>query len=273
MNKKNIWMYWEQGWDKAPKVVRMSKNSFFKFNPDYEIVLLDSNNINDYIDLPKGIETNYDNITIQKITDLYRLALLSKYGGIWTDATVICRRPINEWLENYYSYSFFAFRNPGKDRLMSSWFIAADKKSLILQRLNKKFSDLFADNYFSNQKKFYRRSLIKIFSLLWNDSYKTTPGWLSWFALKILRVYPYYIFHYTFNKLIINDTECSKLWYSSKPFIGNPHILRLFENDVDGIGKAKKEIDSGHNPVYKMSLHVDYENKYWKDVIAYLEEN
>ena len=266
-------MYWHQGWDLAPKLANISKMSFISLNPDYEIVLLDQNNISDYIDIPKCIETNNDNIDIKKISNLYRLALLCKYGGIWSDASVICRRPLNSWV-NEYDTNFFTFRNPGKDRLISTWFIVVDKDSLILQRWNKEYSELWAENHFSNQKRFYHKFLIKIFSLWWNNSYKTTPRWLSWFARKILRVYPYYICHYTFNKLIINDYECSKLWYGSKAFNWNSYnfkSLRELKKDADGIDKAKREIDSWSYPVFKFSFNVDYENKYWDAVLAYLQ--
>lgn len=114
----------------------------------------------------------------------------------------MCAQPLSKWLEEYYGSIFFAFRTPGEDRLMSNWFIAAESKSIILQRLYQNFSEFYAINYFSNQGTTLGYLLIKYFSHRWNSDFETTLKWHSRFARRVLCVYPFYIFHYTFNKLI-----------------------------------------------------------------------
>ena len=42
-------------------------------------------------------------------SDLLRLYLLNKYGGVWVDSTNLCRRPLNDWLPSAASQGFFAF--------------------------------------------------------------------------------------------------------------------------------------------------------------------
>lgn len=273
MITKKIWTYWHQGWEQAPSVVKQCADSWARLNPEYEVHMLDQHSLFSYIDFPKGIDIRRKDLTIQKIAVFGRLALLSMYGGVWTDATVICTRPLNEWLEEYYGSRFFAFRSPGEDRLMSNWFIAAESESLILQRVHKSFSDYYAGNYFSNQDTKLGDRLLKFFGPRWNSDFRTTLKWHSWFARKILRIYPYFIFHYTFNKLILNDPECADLWNQAKPFPAEPPIrLQLFAGLANGIEKAKEEIDSGLTPMYKLDWRIDSSSPYWDAILRYLEE-
>jgi hypothetical protein len=273
MRKKIIWTYWHQGWENAPSLVKQCKDSWVKFNPDYALHALDQNSLFKEIELGKGIDIQRRDITIQKIAALSRLTLLSKYGGIWTDATVMCTQQLDDWLDDYYDSHFFAFRNPGRDRLMSNWFIAAESDSIILQRLYKNFSDYFSNNYFSNQGTTLGSILHKYFKRRWNSNVKTTIKWHSWFARKILRIYPYFIFHYTFNKLILSDPECEHLWNSSKPFLAYyPHRVQDLEKEPGGIEEAKKEIDAALTPMYKLNWRADSSNNYWKTILAYFGE-
>lgn len=233
---------------------------------------LDQNSLFDYVDFPAGIDIQRKDLTIQIVSDLGRLALLSKYGGVWTDATVMCARPLNEWLEEYYGSQFFAFRNPDKNRLMDTWFIAAESENIILRRLYKNFSDFYVNNYFSNQGTVFGKALLLYFRRRWNSDFRTTVNWHSWFARKVLRIYPYFIIHYTFNKLILDDPECAKLWNEAKPFPAGPLISQHFAKTLDGIEKTKREIDSGIVPMYKLNWRVDSSKSYWTAILAYLGE-
>ena len=258
MITKQIWMYWDQGWDHAPDLVKECKNSWIRLNPDYEMHTLDQTSLFDYIDFPVGIDIRRKDLTIQKVANLARLALLSKHGGVCADATLMCVKPLSEWIEEYYESQFFAFRNPGTDRLMSNWFIAAESENIILRRLY-------------NQGTALGKVLLKKFGRYWNKEIKTSLKWHSWFARKVLRIYPYFIFHYTFNKLIHDDPECAKLWNDAKPFSAEaPHLMKRLESAVDGIAKAKREIDNHNTPMYKLSWRVDSSNSYWSAIIPYL---
>jgi hypothetical protein len=298
MSTKIIWIYWHQGWDKAPSLVQQSKSSWIRLNPDYKVYALDQKSIFDYVDFPTGIDIQHyevsalnqkslydygdfptDNdirrkdLNVQKISALLRSALLSKYGGVWTDATVVCTKPLSEWLEAYYGSRFFAFRTPGPDRLMSNWFIAAESESIILQRLHKIFSDFYANNYFSNQGTALGNKLLVYFNRRWCSDFRSTLKWHSWFARKVLRVYPQFMFHYTFNKLILTDSECAELWNQVKPFPAEPpHRLQNFETLLNGIEEAKREIDSGLTPMYKLNWRVDSSNPYWTAILRHLKE-
>src|SRR4051812_33924103 len=114
MTTKTIWMYWHQGWAEAPPIATQSLASWSRWNPGYDIRALDQRSLPDYTDLPQRIDLGRRDLTVQKIAALARLALLAEHGGVWTDATVVCARPLDDWLGAYFTdCGFFAFRNPG----------------------------------------------------------------------------------------------------------------------------------------------------------------
>lgn len=95
--------------------------------------------------------------------------------------------------------------------------------------------------------------------------------WHSPFARKVLGVYPCFIFHYTFNRLILEDPECARLWNEAKPFAaGDPHRVQYLAEAADGIERATAVIDSGCSPVHKLAWRVDSSNEYWSAVVAHL---
>ena len=267
-------MYWHQGWEQAPSLVKQCNRSWIRLNPDYEMVALDQYSFSEYIDFSCGVDIRRKDITLQKATNLLRLALLSKYGGVWADATVVCRRPLSEWLDDYYGSRFFAFRNPGQDRLLSSWFIAAEPENVLLKQWLKTYSEFYANNYFSNQDTVLGKLLLNYFQRRWCSDVGITLKWHSWFARKILRVYPYFIFHYSFSKLLLSDPECAALWNQVKPFPAEqPHRLQQFQISFNGIEDALREIVSRHTPMYKLDWRVDSSNSYWGAALRYLEEH
>lgn len=117
---------WHQGFAEAPQIVRTALESWRRVNPDWRVVALDRDSLSDWVDLKSVIDLDRSDLTVQKFSAITRLCLLRRYGGVWTDATVCCLRPLDAWLPEHYGAGFFAFRNPGPDRLASNWLIAAE---------------------------------------------------------------------------------------------------------------------------------------------------
>lgn len=94
-------------------------------------------------------------------SDMIRLQLLCKYGGVWADSTTLCIRPLDAWLCDCCQSGFFAFSNPGKDREMSNWFIASEKNNSLIEKMRHKFSSFFLLNDFninSQLKQFVKKN-------------------------------------------------------------------------------------------------------------------
>ena len=95
---KIIWQYWGQGIDdNLPNVVKVCFASVDNHAGDYQVIRLDDNNISQYLDLPDFVFTKRQNPKFKPafFADLLRLALLSVYGGVWLDATVLLTAPLD----------------------------------------------------------------------------------------------------------------------------------------------------------------------------------
>jgi len=49
---------------------------------------------------------------LEAMSDRIRIELLARYGGVWADATTVCAKPLDEWLDANMLRGFFAFGVP-----------------------------------------------------------------------------------------------------------------------------------------------------------------
>lgn len=134
-----VWVCWFQGLDNAPELVKRCYASLQENLTDREIILITSENMNDYVKFPKYILEKWEKgyITHTHMTDLLRLELLIRYGGMWIDSTVLCTRKREEIPEYYFNSDLFFYQilKPGRDgqaQLMSSWLMSAKTNNRIL---------------------------------------------------------------------------------------------------------------------------------------------
>lgn len=174
---KNIYIYWGQAFNKAPEIVKACLLSWKLKNPTWNIIEIDDGNIHDYIHIEKEIaDIHQRQITKTSYSDIVRIFLLEKFGGCWCDATVFCNKCLDDWLPQNIHSGFFAFDRPDSDRLLSSWFLYADK-----------------DNYIV---KMWKQKVIQY----WKNHDK---------------MHAYFWFHYLFNDLCTSDTRYRQMWDST----------------------------------------------------------
>lgn len=126
MNLPNtVWIYWHQGWDQALGVSTASRRSWQVRNPEWEVRHLDGAGVEALLGRgwDRGLIPANQDYTSR--SNFVRLELLYRYGGVWVDATTFSVIPLSAWLEPHVNRGFFAFSNPGPDRLLSTWFLAA----------------------------------------------------------------------------------------------------------------------------------------------------
>lgn len=156
MFPKIIWHYWEQGWDNAPFVVQECLKSLKHYAPDWEIINLDKKSLNNYIDLPSKI-FKIEDFPIQPISDLIRILLLKKYGGVWIDATTYLNVNLTNFLYNI-ECDFFCFWRWSNKTTMSTWFMAAKEDSCIAKIMSEEFTNyLTSDDFINNNKKYFKK--------------------------------------------------------------------------------------------------------------------
>lgn len=124
---KIIWVSWLQGVDTAPLLVQDCVKQIYKWAFDYDIRIVTSANMKDYVDIPKHILQKLQKgiITYTHFSDILRIYLLAKYGGIWMDATVLLTQSLPDYVTQETLFFFQKAKDNPHPHVGSSWFIAA----------------------------------------------------------------------------------------------------------------------------------------------------
>jgi tetratricopeptide (TPR) repeat protein len=118
-----VWVYWGQGIANAPAVVKRCHEELMRHHAEDEVVVLDDGLVPHYVEIPEiARRRTAQNLT--KFSDVLRLELLSRYGGVWLDATCFVRRRLPDLLPELLPSGFFAFRY--RKARISSWFLASE---------------------------------------------------------------------------------------------------------------------------------------------------
>lgn len=173
---KHIWLWWEQGWEQAPFICSITKKTFQKLNPEFNINLVSKINLGDYLE-------NYEWIFQCEgpafRADIIRLLLLQKYGGVYADAATFCCVKLIDFIKEISFDQFWAFdiktfnKLPNDRRTVASWFYMATENNYIVNT----FTNVFVDKAKRNPKRHH-----------------------------------YFLHHHTLTELIENDSQF-KIWY------------------------------------------------------------
>jgi hypothetical protein len=230
---KTIYIIWFQGFDNCPEIVKICVKSWKKYNTDWNIVLLDNNNLINYVNLEYYIHDIYNkSISKTHLSDIFRSLLLKLYGGLYVDATTFCNKPLNDWLPNYIKKGFFAFSKPGPDRLISSWFLYSNKNNYIIDK--------------------WCNSILKYYTI--NNKSHT-----------------YFIYNYLFNDLYNSDNRFKKIFDKVPKLSANgfgPHYLQQ-KGMFNKISiQNKLDIDNKITPLYKLTYKCHFP-KYDETILLY----
>lgn len=92
-SEKIIWQYWGQGTssEEVPEFIQLCFDSVDRFCGEYQVIRICDETLSEYIDIPDFILDKYHNgvMGATHFTDLVRVSLLSAYGGLWLDATIL----------------------------------------------------------------------------------------------------------------------------------------------------------------------------------------
>lgn len=234
---KNIYILWLQGFNNAPHIVKKCVQSWKYYNPDWNIILLDIKSLKNYININRYIPNIY-RLPIQKchISDLIRIILLKKYGGLWVDATTFCNKPLNDWLPNYITKGFFAFEKPAPNRdpkrLLSSWFLYSNQNNDIISKW-----------------------FLKTLRFLYKNYYR-------------LDKLDYFFFHDQFYQLYKSNYQFRNDWNQvPKLFASGPHSLQNYMRKPL-TKEIKSNIDSKTIPLYKLTYKCSFP-AYNKNIVIY----
>lgn len=229
-----VWICWFQGMENAPELVQKCYKSVQNNLKDKEIILITEKNMMDYVEFPQFIIDKWKSgiITYTHMTDLLRLELLIKYGGLWLDATVFCSSSdIPEYIENSDLF-FYQDLKPGKDGhslINSSWLISAKTNNKLLMVVR----DLCYEYWEKN-------------------NYMIDYFLLHFFISIVSEYYP-------------------EEWKKIVPVSNSiPHILllRLFDEYDEKIWNATKSMTAFHKLTYKFDIEKEkLENTYYSKIL------
>lgn len=127
--QRTIWLLWFQGWDDAtcPWLVRQVRRSWETKNPGWTVTPLSDANLGLYLDVAKVLP-HPGGMSPAARSDVVRLNLLAEHGGVWADATMLCTRPLDEWVQEATSpVGFWMYHGRDEGRGPASWFIATSR--------------------------------------------------------------------------------------------------------------------------------------------------
>lgn len=132
-----VWIFWYQGLESAPELVQSTINSIKEQLVNKEIVVLTKDNLNQYVELPTYIEEKFKKgyIPMAHYSDLVRLELLTTFGGLWIDSTVLLTgRPffVDQDIPLFVYKNISLFRKESLPVVASNWLIYSNGKSDIL---------------------------------------------------------------------------------------------------------------------------------------------
>lgn len=152
--ERNIFVFWWDGFDTAPDIVKKClqsvENNYGKFN----IVKISKDNYMEYTDIDPLILKGFKDgrVSVQTFSDILRFNLLKNNGGMWIDATIFF---LNEYdlmgkLDENQSFNTLEFASSGEflkykgqTCSWSGFFIASKKNGMFVRIMDAIFREYF----------------------------------------------------------------------------------------------------------------------------------
>ena len=133
---KKIWIFWYDV--KIPELVFQCIKNIKDLHSEYDVNVLNKNTVKQYLDL--DLDVLVTKMPMANLSDLIRLKLLQKYGGIWMDASIILENNIETFfLTEENIFEIIGFYNSYQSRgceipIIESWFLAAPPNSKFINK-------------------------------------------------------------------------------------------------------------------------------------------
>lgn len=205
---KKIWSYWHD--TNLPKFVQICIQSWKKYNPDYEIVVLNKDAVKQYVHIPENINNHPNfNDSIQRYTDLVRLYVLEEHGGVWLDASILMKKPLDVIFEkkpgDFYAYYIDEFTENKNYPVIENWFFACEKGCPFVNAWKEEFLRL---KDYENVTEYVK------------DTTKTVDKqkilWPEYLAMHVSAQKVLQIDKYPLDKLVLYRAEDEPLYYFEK---------------------------------------------------------
>lgn len=209
-------------------------------------------------------------LTLAHQSDVIRTQLLVRYGGVWADPTVYFSQPLDHWLPERMDAGVFLFHRPGRDRAVANWFIAAEPQNLLLKRQYDRLCKYWANNDFENFNK-PMRALARFATRVLNRNLELPRLWLRQPVIRLIKAYPYMVYHYMIHDLVRSDAQLRAVWDQMPKLSADiPHfpahhgLLKPLDREI------RSFIDNEKAPLFKLTWKLPSESVPPGSVLDYL---
>jgi hypothetical protein len=223
MLPRTIWCLWLQGWANAPDLVKACAASWRWHNPDWNVRLLSGATLQACLDPLADLAPGAGTLPSEALSDMVRIELLHRFAGIWVDSTVYCLRPLDGWIAHAMSSGFFAFNRPMPNVMLSSWFLAAEPGSYVVDS--------------------WRRGVLAY----WKDRAQRDD---------------YFWFHRLFAEAYLSDATFRAIWDATpKLSADGPHCFAPYEEELLKPVSARDRliVETAQTPMLKLTHKLPHE--------------
>ncbi|MBR1841613.1 MAG: capsular polysaccharide synthesis protein [Alphaproteobacteria bacterium] len=214
-----IWTCWLQGEENAPPIVKACINSIRRTYPQKKLIIITSENIRQYADIPTYIYDKWHKgiITNTHFSDILRVCLLYQHGGTWMDATVFLGDIVDE---NIMHAPFFAFHSRTYLRTFpkildsNSWFLHSVPQHPLMTGM---------------------RALL--FAFWQNEN----------------QLIHYFLYHLFFDLMVENNAFCRNLWQQTPLFYDDEKVEALYLNLLNKFSLSQYQEIIHQSPIQKLS--------------------
>lgn len=204
---KKIWTYWNS--EDLPKSIKYCMTTWKTHNPDYDITLITNTNLPRYLH-GFDISTFRHADSLARISDVVRLHVLARHGGVWMDASMICNRSFN-WLEDmlqgkeFFGYYMNSFTKTPAYPVIESWFFACIP--------NSPFVGHWRDTFMKMNKFDTVQAYINALKTAGTDPQGIPPSLQSYLAIHMAAQYVLQVLKYPTSKLALLKCEDGPFQY------------------------------------------------------------
>lgn len=265
---KIIWFSWLQGKEDMPLLTQYCLKSWEALNPNWKINFVTLKNLGEFVDLGFFPEDCDVKKNLTGLSEVLRLNILNKYGGVWVDATSFCAKPLDEWLQKYLETGFFAFSHPKKKGIVAKWFLASTPGNYIMRKWCEAENDYWKKNpkmelCNTSRPKLFLARILSVIAELFS---RNRDYWFHPFFSKTLSVRPYFYSYYIFENLYKKDKKFKEMHDSSsgKELCASLGTFLQKKGINNKLSPAVRTfLDLERFPVYKLNYRtkIDFDEK------------
>ena len=250
---KSIFTYWHQGWAEIPLVLQVCLRSMLRHHGDWEIHLLDGSTVYEWLEPIPIPDKKWQQLPIAHRSDVIRTQLLLRHGGVWADPTVWFAGPMDEWVAERMDSGLFMFHRPGRDRLISNWFIAAEARNPLLARFYDELCRYWRENEFETIG-FTQRHVVNFVSRALHRNLLLPQIWFLNPMIRLFRHSPYMVYHYMFARMVRTDPACAAVWKATRRESADaPHRLLRHGLLAPLTPEGKQILQAADPPLFKLT--------------------